>query len=121
VEEGILHIELLNGPVTGDSSGEQCGNGGRFHNRAESLVVVDSGALSETSNDPAGLVAIKGSVSAELVRDDPLAGDNIGALRSGYKLLCPIAHQGSVLLHSHSPMGIGKRNTSGGWDRGRCW
>jgi hypothetical protein len=26
VEEGILHIELLNGSVTGDSSGEHCVN-----------------------------------------------------------------------------------------------
>jgi hypothetical protein len=33
MEEGIFYVELLNGPVTGDSSG-------RFYNRAESLVVV---------------------------------------------------------------------------------
>jgi hypothetical protein len=47
IEEGILHIELLNRLVIGDSSGEHHAHGGRFHNRAESLVVVDSGALSE--------------------------------------------------------------------------
>jgi hypothetical protein len=28
VEEGIFHIELLNGPVTGDNSGEHCVNSG---------------------------------------------------------------------------------------------
>jgi hypothetical protein len=94
VEEDILHIELLNEPVTGDSSGEHRANGGRFHNRAESLIVVDSGALSETLKDLASLVAIKCPVSVELVREDPLAGDNVGALRPGNKLPGPIAHQG---------------------------
>jgi hypothetical protein len=55
MEEGILHVELLNGPVTGDSSGEHRANSGRFYIRAESLIVVDFGALSETLKDPTGL------------------------------------------------------------------
>jgi hypothetical protein len=121
VEEDILHIELLNGPVTGDSSGEHHANSGRVYNRAKSLVVVDLGALSETSKDPTGHIAIKGPVSTELVREDPLAGDNVRALRSGNQLPGPIADQGYVLfLHSRTPMGIGKRIMSGGGDRGRC-
>ena len=121
MEEGIFHVELLNGPVTGDSNGEHRVNSGRFYNRAESLIVVDSGALSETPKDPTGLIAIKGPVSTELVREDPLTGDNVGALRSGNQLPGPIADQGSVLfLHSRTPMGIDKRSTSIGGDRGRC-
>jgi hypothetical protein len=83
VEEVILHVELLNGPGTGDSSSEHHANSGRFYNRVEGLVVVDSGVLSETPKDPMGLVEIKGPVSTELVCEDPLAGDNVGALRSG--------------------------------------
>jgi hypothetical protein len=75
VEEGIFHVELLNGPVTGDSSGEHRANSGRFYNRAEGLIVLDSRTLSETPKDPTGLVAIKGPVSTELVREDPLVGD----------------------------------------------
>jgi hypothetical protein len=55
MEEGILHVELLNGPITGDSSGEHRANSGRFYIRAESLIVVDFGALSETPKDPTGL------------------------------------------------------------------
>jgi hypothetical protein len=77
MEEDILHIELLNRAVMGDSSGEHCVHGGRFHNRAKSLIVVDSGALSETPKDPASLVAIEGPVSAELVCEDPFASDDI--------------------------------------------
>jgi hypothetical protein len=53
-----------------------------------------------------GLVAIKGPVSTELVREYPLAGDNVGALRLGNQLTDPIANQASVLfLHSRTPMG----------------
>jgi hypothetical protein len=81
IEEEILHIELLNRPVMGDSSGKHRAHGGRFHNRAETLVVVDSGMLSETPKDLASLVAIEGPVSAELVREDPFPGADAGALR----------------------------------------
>jgi hypothetical protein len=57
----------------------------------------------------------------ELVREDPLAGDNVGALGSGNQLSGPIADQGSVfVLQSRTPMGIDKRSTSGGGGRGRC-
>jgi hypothetical protein len=53
-----------------------------------------------------GLVAIKGPVSTELVREYPLAGDNVGALRLRNQLTGPIADQGSVLfLHSRPSMG----------------
>jgi hypothetical protein len=83
VEEGIFYVELLNEPGTGDSSSEHSANSGWFYNRAEGLIVIDSGASSETPNDPTGLVAIKGPVSMEFVREDPLVGDNVGALRSG--------------------------------------
>jgi hypothetical protein len=120
MEEGILHIELLNGPVTEDSSSEHRVNGDRFYNQAKSLVVVDFVVLSESPKDPTGLVAIKAAASAELVREDLLADDNVGALRPGNKLPGPIAHQGSILLHSRTPMWIGKHSTSGGRDRGWC-
>jgi hypothetical protein len=121
MEEGIFHIELLNGLVTGDNSNEHHVNSGWFYIWAESLVVVDTGALSETPKDPTGLVAINGHVSTNLVRADPPASDNIGALRSGNQLPGPNADEGSVVfLHSRTPTGIGKRSKSGGGDRGQC-
>jgi hypothetical protein len=121
VEEYIFHVELLNGTVTGDSSGDHHVNSGRFYNWVEGLIVVDSRAPSETLKDPMGLVAIKSPVSTELVREDPLASDNVRALRSGNQLPGPIVDQGSVVfLHSSTTMGIGKRSTSGGGDQGHC-
>jgi hypothetical protein len=94
VEEGILHIELLNWPVMRDSNSEHHANGGRFHNQAESLIVVDPGALSEPPEDPSSLIAIKGPDGMKLVREDPLAADDVGATGSGDMLPGPIAHQG---------------------------
>jgi hypothetical protein len=121
MEEDILHIELLNQPVMGDSSGEHCVYNGQFHNRAKSLLVVDSGALSETPKDPASLVAIKGPVSVKLVCEDPFASDDVGALRSWNKVTCPITHQGPVpILHSRAPIGIGEGSMDGGRDQGWC-
>jgi hypothetical protein len=122
MEEGIFHVELLNGLGMGDSSSEHRANSVQFYKQAEGLIVVDSVAPSETPKDLTGLVAIKGPVNTELVCEDPLIGDNIGALMSGNQLPNPIADQGSVFfLHSRTPMGIGKRSTSGGGDQGRCW
>jgi hypothetical protein len=77
VKEGIFYVELLNGPGMGESRGEHHANSGQFYNRVDGLVVVDSGALSETPKDPTGLVAIKSPISTELVCEDPLAGDNV--------------------------------------------
>jgi hypothetical protein len=74
-----------------------------------------------TPKDPASLVAIKGPVSAKLVREDPLASDDVGALRSWNNVLGPITHQGPILiLHSCAPIGIGEGSADGGWDRGWC-
>jgi hypothetical protein len=59
MEKSVLHVELLNRPVTGNSNGEHRAHGGRFHNRAERLIIVHTGALSETPKDLTSLVAIE--------------------------------------------------------------
>jgi hypothetical protein len=121
VEEGVLHIELLNWPVAGDSNSEHHANDGQFHNRAKSLVVVDPEVLSETSKDPASLIVIKGPIGAKLVREDPLVGDDIGATGPRDNLPGLIAHQSPVLvLNSRAPIGVGKRSTYRGRDQGWC-
>jgi hypothetical protein len=62
VEESILHIELLNWPVVGGSNGEHRVDGGRFDNRAKSIIAVHIGALCETPEDPTSLQAVKSPV-----------------------------------------------------------
>jgi hypothetical protein len=96
-------------------------DGGRFHNRAKSLIVVDPRALSETLEDPAGFVAIKRPIGTKLVHKNPHVGDDVGATGPGDKHPGPVAHQSPVLiLHSHAPIEVGKRSTYRGWDWGWC-
>jgi hypothetical protein len=121
MEEDILHIELLNWPITGDNNCEHYVNGGWFHNWSKSLVLVDLEALSETPENPASLLATKGPVGTKLMREDPLADDDVGATWPGDKLRGPIAHQGPVLVvHSRMLIGVGKRSKYRGQHRGRC-
>jgi hypothetical protein len=105
VEEGILHIELLNRLVVGGNNGEHRVNGGQFDNRAESLIVVHTGALCKTLKYLASLVAVKSPIKERLVCEYPFVGDDVGATRLRNKFLDPIAHQGSILfLHSRTPI-----------------
>jgi hypothetical protein len=116
MEKGVLHIELLNrlGARCGES--EHRADGDRFHNQAESLVVVHPRALSEAPENPTSLIAVESPIREELVCEDPLTDDDVGATGAGNKFPCPIAHQGPILLlHSRVPVQIGK----GGADRGR--
>lgn len=69
------------------------------NNRAVSLIVVNTRALCEPTEDPTSLVAIKSLIAEELVREYPLAGDDVGATGSGNKFLGVFAHQSLVLFH----------------------
>jgi hypothetical protein len=102
VQEDVLHIKLLNRSCARCGESKHRANGGWFHNRAESLVVVHPGALSESLKNPASLVAVESSIGEELVREDSLADDDVGATGPGNKFPCPIAHQGPILLHSRA-------------------
>jgi hypothetical protein len=107
MQEGVLHVELLNRLVARGSKGKHRAVVGRLHNRAENLIIVNPGALCETLNDLASLVAIENPVGEELAHEDPLAGDDVGATGPGDKLPGPIAHQGPVLfLHIRTPIQI---------------
>jgi hypothetical protein len=118
MEKSILHVELLNRPATRNSNGEHRAHGGRFHNRAERLIVVHTGALSETLEDPTSLVAIDGAVGAKLVGENPLASDNVRVTRPRNKFLGPVAQEGPVLIfYCRVPIRIGERGMDRGWDR----
>jgi hypothetical protein len=90
VEEGILHIELVNRPTARESQGEHCADGSRLHHWTECLIEVNTGPLGETSKNPSGLVPLKGAIRLEFVLEDPLAGDNIGPRRTGHKIPCVV-------------------------------
>jgi hypothetical protein len=79
VEEGILNVELMDRPISGEGEGQDDANCGELDDGAEVLVVVHSRALREAPKDPTGLVAVEGVVRGQLVAKEPLAGDHVGA------------------------------------------
>jgi hypothetical protein len=83
VQERILYIELMNGPRAGDGQGEHRADDVRLDHRPESLIVVDAGPLGEAAKNLASLVPFQGTVRVELVPEDPIVGDDVGANRRG--------------------------------------
>jgi hypothetical protein len=107
VKKGILHIKLMDWPVSGMSQGEDCSDSGRLHNRTECFVVIDPGALSESTKYPAGFVAVEGAISMEFVTKNPLSSDNIGLVRTLNQIPCVIAVKSSTFfLHGFVPVGV---------------
>jgi hypothetical protein len=118
VQEGVLNFELVNWLGARKGQREHRANGGRLHNRAEGIIIVDFGALSEAPKDPASLVPLQGTISPPLVRPDPLAGDDIGARRTGHQIPCLVGDERRVLLlHRPTPVGV----QQGGADGGGYW
>ena len=82
MEESILDVQLMNRPRTGQSQSENNSDSGRFDNRAESLIVVDAGPLSESPKNPTSLVMIKRAISQKFTAKDPFTSDEVDAVRS---------------------------------------
>jgi hypothetical protein len=57
VKEGVLDVELVNGPLTRQCKGQHRAHRGRFDNRAERLIKVDARTLSEATDDLAGVIS----------------------------------------------------------------
>jgi hypothetical protein len=115
VEEGVLHVQLLDRPGARDGDVENSPDGGWFDDWTEHLVVVDVVPLREPSNDPPGLMASQGAVSTELVLEDSLAGDDVGTRRSRNNTPGAIVDKRLVLIsHRSIPIRIGERGASVG-------
>lgn len=59
MEEGILRIQLMNGPGARGGDAKDGVDCRRFDNRAKGLVAVDASLLGEAVDDPARLVPTK--------------------------------------------------------------
>jgi hypothetical protein len=115
MQEGVLDVELVNWPGASKSQREHRADGGRLHNRAEGLIVVDSRALSEAPKNPASLVPLQGTIGPPLVHPDPLAGDDVGAGRTGHQIPRLVGDERRVLLlHRPTPVGVQQGGADGG-------
>jgi len=109
VKKGILHIQLVDRPPTRGSNAEDDPNGGRLDDGTERLVVVDAVALGEAADDPVSLVTSQCAIGVELVPEDPLACDHVGAGRPGNESPRVVVDESLVLLsHGRAPLGVGK-------------
>jgi hypothetical protein len=90
MEECVLDVELVHGSTPRDSQSQHRPNGGRLDDRAEGLIVVHPGALSEPPEDPTSLVLFKRAIHLEFVFEDPLAGDDIGPRRPRNQVPCAV-------------------------------
>jgi hypothetical protein len=118
VQERILHIELMNRPGVGDSQGEDSADHGRLDHRAEGLIVVNAGSLGEAAKNPASLVSFQGAVGIELVLENPLVGDDVGANGARDKILGVVGDQGSkFFFHGATPIWIDEGGTDEGGHR----
>jgi hypothetical protein len=118
VQECILHIELINRPGAEDNHGEDSEDRGRLDHRAEGLIVVDVGSLGEAVKNPASLVPFQGAVRIELVLENPLASDDVGANGARDKILGVVGDQGSkFFFHGTTPIWIDEGGADGGGHR----
>jgi len=120
MEEGVLHIELVDGPLSRERQGEDGANGRRLHHGAECLIKVHTWSLSEPAQNPASLVPFQRTISLELVLEDPLPDDHIVMWRARNQIPGVIPQEGSMLFfHSRPPIGVGEGATEGLRDRGQ--
>jgi hypothetical protein len=82
MEEGVLHVELVDRLVPGQCQSQNSSNGGRLDHWTEGFVVVDPMALGEAPEHIAGLIPLQGPVDVQLQLEYPFSGDQIGAMRT---------------------------------------
>jgi hypothetical protein len=80
VEECVLHVELVDRPVPGQSESQNSPDGSMLDHRTEGLVVVNSGALGKALEHIASLVPLQGPIDMQLQLEDPFPGDHVGAM-----------------------------------------
>jgi hypothetical protein len=98
MQERILHSELVNRPGVGDGQGEHGADHGWLDHRAKGLIIVDARSLGEAVKNPVSHVPVQGDIEIELVHENPLAGDDIGANRMTDKIPGVAGDQGSKLF-----------------------
>jgi hypothetical protein len=109
VEECILDIKLVGWPIPWESKGQDNVNYHGLHNRAKGLIVIDAEMMREPVKNASSLAPLECPIGLELVLEDPLVRDNIGATGARNQVTSVVGHESGILfLHSHPPMRIGE-------------
>jgi hypothetical protein len=100
VQERILHIELMNRPGVRDSQRKDGADRDRLDHWAEGLIVVDAESLGEVAKNLASLIPFQRAVRIELVLENPLASDDVGANGARDKIPDVVGDQGNKFFLS---------------------
>jgi hypothetical protein len=108
----------MNRSGAGDNQGEDGADRGYLDHRAEGLIVVDAESLGEDAKNPTSLVPFQGAIGIELVLENSLAGDDVGANGARDKIPGVVGDQGSkFFFHGTTPIWINEGSANGGGHR----
>ena len=82
MEDGILDIQLMNGPQLASGNAEHRLNGGRLDDGTECLDLVNVDLLGEATKHPPCFVARERPIRVELAPEDPLAYHDVCTCRT---------------------------------------
>jgi hypothetical protein len=119
MQEGILYINLVHGPLPRQCQGENCANCSWLHHRIERLREIHTWALGEAPKNPACLVPLQCPVCMELVLENLLARHHVGMRWSRHQLPSVVLQKSSMLfLHGGMPTRVNEATTVGFGHRG---
>jgi hypothetical protein len=118
MKKGILHVKLMNWPITRVSNSEHYTDCCRFNHWAESLIIIDARSLSKPAKYPASFVSVKRPISMKFVLEYPFTSDHVGCGGARDQIPSMIIHESNILLfHRSSPVRISEGITK----RARNW
>jgi hypothetical protein len=86
VQEGIGNVELIHWPIPISSNGEYRVNCAGLDHQGKGLTRINTGTLTETANNPSGLVLLEVPIRSEFVLEHPLPNHDISVGRTRNKL-----------------------------------
>jgi hypothetical protein len=82
MKEGILDVQLMNGPGVHASDAQDETDCGRLHHGAECLTIVHTLLLRESTDHPSCLVTGERAIRIEFVVKNPLPGNHVDTCRT---------------------------------------
>ena len=62
MKKDILHIKLMDRPISGCSKAEDNANGSRLNHRTESLIIIYAMLLRKATNNPSSFMTCKRTI-----------------------------------------------------------
>jgi hypothetical protein len=105
LHERVLHVDVVDGVALDGRGGDGGAKSGVLGDGRKHFVVVDPMHLAVALNDQARLVALDVAVGVALDLEDPLGGDELGAVWWWRRLPRAVGLEGGhLLVHGGAPL-----------------